>query len=80
MYLAIMEVWHFLHAAEEVVRAGVFHSILHQVVREPVSLVSPFFDWSALVGSSVSCLGVALVGFVVSSFWLTNHCDRVIYQ
>ena len=33
MYLAIMEVWHFLHAAEEVVRAGVFHSILHQVVR-----------------------------------------------
>ena len=22
-----MEVWHFLHAAEEVVRAGVFHSI-----------------------------------------------------
>ena len=33
MYLAIMEVWHSLHAAEEVVRAGVFLSILHQVVR-----------------------------------------------
>ena len=29
-----MEVWHFLQAAEEVVRAGVFQSFVHQVVRE----------------------------------------------
>ena len=28
-----MEVWHFLQAAEEVVRAGVFQSFVHQVVR-----------------------------------------------
>ena len=28
-----MEVWHLLQAAEEVVRAGVFQSFLHQVVR-----------------------------------------------
>ena len=32
-YRAIMEVWHFLQAAEEVMRAGVFQSFVHQVVR-----------------------------------------------
>ena len=28
-----MEAWHFLQAAEEVVKAGVFQSFVHQVVR-----------------------------------------------
>ena len=47
------EVWHFLQAAEEVVRA------------EPVSPVSPFIDWSALVGSGCLLVGVAGLVFVL---------------
>ena len=34
----------------------------------PFHLFHPFIDWSALVGSFVSCLGFVLVGFVASSF------------
>ena len=78
MCLTIMEIWHSLHAAEEVVRAGVFHSILHQVVR-PFHLFHLFIDWSELVGCA--CLLVGVVGFVFIVCFLmllTNLCDRVV--
>ena len=65
MYGYIMEV-HLLHAAEEVVRAGVV-SFVHQEVRAHVSPVSPFIDWSALVGLFVCLLGFCFVGVCAAS-------------
>ena len=61
-----MEVWHLLHAAEEVVRAGV-KSFVHQVVRA----VSPFrlFHLS-LTGQHWWVLLFACWGFVLLLFVL----------
>ena len=80
MYLAIMEVWHFLHAAEEVVRAGVY-SILHQVVRAWARFTCFTFHWLVNSGGSFCFLFGCCLGWVCCFFiWLTNHCDRVIYR
>ena len=65
-----MEVWHFLHAAEEVVRAGVFS----QYFAPGSESVSPFHLFHlSLIGQLLwvllfYCLGFLLVGFVASSF------------
>ena len=65
-----MEVWHFLHAAEEVVRAGVFHSFLHQVVRvEPVSLRKfGYSEHCVYTGAMLSFICI-LLWFLEIQFW-----------
>ena len=78
-----MEVWHFLQAAEEVVRAGVFLEFCAPGSESvsPFHLFHLFINWSALVG--FSCLRVGVVGLVFLLLFhvlLTNLCDRVVYR
>ena len=66
-----------LLAAEEVVRAGVL-SYAPGSESEHVSPVSPFIDWSCVVGLCL-VVGGGFVCFCLVLFGsLTNLCDRVI--
>ena len=78
MYLAIMEVWHFLHAAEEVVRAGVFHSILHQVVKAWARFTCFTFHWLVSSGGFFCFLFGCCFGWVCC-FHLVDQSLRSSY-
>ena len=66
-----------LLAAEEVVRAGVL-SYAPGSESEHVSPVSPFIDWSCVVGWCLVVGGGFVCCCLVRFGSLTNLCDRVI--
>ena len=75
--------WHFLQAAEEVVRAGVFLEFCAPGSESvsPFHLSHLFIDWSELVGFACLLVGVVgLVFFFCFFMLLTNLCDRVVYR
>ena len=77
-----MEVWHFLQAAEEVVRAGVFESFVHQVVRAWARFTC--FTFHRLVSTGgfflFACWGCWVGVCLAFHVLLTNLCDRVVYR